>query len=524
MEPTLNEILNVPADPERATGTPAVVYDNRELLHNLNINAQSKAENDWRKYSTFLNNLNSTYKNLEDIASADVATGDRDQLKKQGVDIFKDIIKDPRNIYNPATQAKISSLRSNATESKLNRSFDFAHRQFVAQNPELNTPENQMKIDQYLKQPLGARDPYMLNMPTIFDINGLRSSLLTHPSVLTKDSTSNVTSQDAEGKDIPGTEFIRTTEKNKYNFDRFMNLWDQSLATQKDKYGHSIGGYAQQVYNQLPQAKKKYYDQNGGIQALWHDLGVNSFGSDKDISETVKTDLKDNPAFLRAQSLAETIRHNKAAEAIGWKNANKGDIDDIGSADTILKEVAEIIHKGEPTTSENYQGMGGSQDMFDVNDPTLLQKFGKIDKDGKITNVPDLVQYNPKSDKLDLVYFERNSLDPTSISVTKSGKRVVKETKSIDPRTYLKEKAKLAFPNKDIGKINTLVEQAYTKMGGSLKNVSDYYFGKKQEPEAQKGLSDYDSDTQLKIHAFMKSNKISDESKAIEILKQHKIL
>lgn len=472
-EPSLSEISNIAVDAERGSGNPGVVYDSKDLVRGLNQAAQFKAENDWRKYQYFVNNLKEVYKDADQIAAMDVMTEDRDLLKKQAGEVFADILKDPQSIYSPKLQQKIGKMRSDATESKQNRLFDVANREFIARNPELNTDANKSKIDGFKTNPLGSRSTYNLDMPTLFDYDSFRKTIMESPTVKTKFANSTVT---------PDNQFIREVEGNKYDRNKFLQAWNAGLSAQQDKYGHSIKGAAKQMFNELSDRDKKYWQNNGGLEGFWNYTGQKAFGGNNDVIETVKDNIQPNSAYLDKQRLA-----------LGWANfglskaqLDKANTEDLLSADSTLKEAASIIKNGVPLKVENYKGSKKSKVVYEVSDPTILQTFGKIDKDGNVANTPDVIQYDKDTDELNLVYYQRESDDdgkPTGvIKTTNSGKRLVDRTIPLNSRTWLKQKVKQANPNKDIGGVNNLVEEVFTKAGGNLVDLSTKYFGGGKAP------------------------------------------
>ncbi|MCB0472507.1 MAG: hypothetical protein KDC56_05560, partial [Flavobacteriaceae bacterium] len=175
-EPTLRDItiMGAAADPQLGTGTPAVVYDNSKLINTLNNAAQYHAENEWRKYNLFLNNIKDAYKDVNNIAQMEVMTQDREGLKKKMGEILKGISSDPRGFVSGGAKyqeimGQIASLQSDATESKANSLYDKAHRQYFYQNPELDTEENRTKLESFPKQPLGSRQQYTFRLPGMYD-------------------------------------------------------------------------------------------------------------------------------------------------------------------------------------------------------------------------------------------------------------------------------------------------------------------------------------------------------------------
>ena len=167
---------------------------------------------------------------------------------------------------------------------------------------------------------------------------------------------------------------------------------------------------------------------------------------------------------LDLAELQERGRHNRAMEAvdrgklaIDWAKFNYAKDEDKFGAETVLNEAKDIISKGEEAVVE----AGGKKiKVLRIADPTLLKTFGNVDKEGNVSNVPDAIEYNRDKDQVKLVYYRDDK--------TESGKNFIEKEVSLDQRTWLKEIAKRSFPNKDIGKVNTLVDAILNDSGNSL--------------------------------------------------------
>ncbi len=189
---------------------------------------------------------------------------------------------------------------------------------------------------------------------------------------------------------------------------------------------------------------------------------------------------------LDVAELGEKARHNRAMEAIDrskvaidWAKFDYAKDDDKFGASSVLNEAKEIISKGVETTVE--QG-GRKVKVLRIGDPNLLKTFGNIDKEGNVTNVPDAIDYDKSKDQLRLIYYRDGK--------TESGKNFIEKEVALDQRTWLKEIAKRSYPNKDIGKVNNLVDDILNQSGNSLYKLTQ------KEPTPQKApandLSQYD--------------------------------
>lgn len=506
-EPGLNEILNVAAQTGESTGTPAVQFDNKQLLQNLNDNARFKAENDWRKYNSFLGNLKEVYSDLSQIQGLEVATQDREMLRKQTGEIFKEIADNPRAFFGGAKmgdiQAKIGNLKSLSTESKMNQVYDFAHRQYIAQNPDLNTEENKKQINEYWKQPLGKRSAYTLNLPTVFDARSYGKEIMGLPSVTQKFAQTGMVGQDLTS---PGNEFVKEIGGNRSSKDAFMKQWMAGLNTEKDKYGHSIRGAIDQQFNQLPDNLKKQF---GSAENFFYQQGLATFGSDKDIVDVTKSDVKPNEfaklSVEQKQKVAlESIKfgHDKQLEYI------KHDLSTMPTPQQtqfILGTSADILNN---TTGEKLPvNVGGGktkdEDVINAAAPIkelFAKKIKVTTKEGLTTESasvtsPD-VMTRTSSGNIRNIFYKKDASgnvqydtgNKTSAEIKKEAdkagvnvdqykqqnfKPVIEDQEEITPRQYMTIIGKHTLPEKELaGVVNQADNILKNKFGDNLINYS----------------------------------------------------
>lgn len=170
------------------------------------------------------------------------------------------------------------------------------------------------------------------------------------------------------------------------------------------------------------------------------------------------------------------LANDRGKLALEWSKYNldkkkfeSADKEDFASAATVLNEATSIINNGEKALVD--VGGGKTETVLRIGDPTLLATFGNVDKDGKTTNVPDVLQYNKAKNQVELLYYDKSP--DGKINKTASGKSVIEKSISLDQRTWLKHIAKRSFPNKDIGKVNTLVDEILNKNDNSLSKISE---------------------------------------------------
>lgn len=334
---SLAEINSYQPNPNVATGNPGVVLKDNGLVNNLMQVAQFKAQNDWLKYQSFLSSYKDFVKDVSKVQELQTLERDKPYLQRQAADIFEDISKDPRSFFGTGDptklaeiEGKLGKLRADATTSAQDNLFDLANRQFLAQNPSLNTDENKSIIDGFANKALGERQLYTLNLPTTFDYGAYRQGVL-----------ANATSPFAESEitdanKVPNAEggYIRDFSGNKISRDTFLRGWNAGLYTQQDKYGHSITKAIKELYGQLPDDVKKYYDKNGGFERFFQEQGEREFDALKNggafdegtgiITRIEKDELKANPNYLKEKELA--IK-NKAADALAAERYAKANLD-----------------------------------------------------------------------------------------------------------------------------------------------------------------------------------------------------
>ena len=325
-EPSLGELTSA-GNAQQAIPTIAV-NDQQNMVRTLNQQAQFKAQNDWNKYQSFLKERADTLSNLAEIQKQEVMTEDRGEIVQDAAKMYEEILKNPGSFAgkDPQKYAEIQAmyggLLSKATQSKQDNYFDKENRKYIAVNNELNTDDNKGIIETFRTQPLGSRKPYTLNLPTVLDIDAYTKGIMESPSVKTDYATSEVT---------PDNQFMIEKSGTKYDKKNFMDRWVGGLNVKTDKYGHSISGYVQQQYKKLPDEVKEKIpgkDDNEKMTNFWKIQGEKMFGSDQDIVNEKKEDRKPNTNFQKAETLdqtkkrdANTERHQKVMEQIGWYNA-----------------------------------------------------------------------------------------------------------------------------------------------------------------------------------------------------------
>ena len=464
-EPSLNEILNIQGNSLTGSGEPAVVIDNSQAINNVLNAANQKAQYDWGKYQQFLKNQENFYQNVGELSKVEVATADRDAIASGYKNILKQALEHPeifhgrnQKLYGELQQAS-GQLMQNATESKVNRLYDLSHREYLLKNPELNTPENVQKIENYFKQPLGSRQNYLLSMPGLFDPNELAKTInsqIEQPYTAASPIGGVETLPNGTQKLLPGENYIYEEQGKKYDPQKFMTLAEQSYNL-PDKRGMQLRTEVTNKFGQLPPDLQQQY---GGDPKKWYLALMQARMKDKAVD---KSNLVANPNYMKA----EQLRLEWAKYGLAKEKLNKEKSDDIIGADSVINEIGSILDNGEENviTAKGFDRKGTTKDLMVIDDPTLLQSFAHIDKDGKMINQPDEVQYDKDTGELYLTYLQKNK---DGSPVYSNGKRLIKERKGLNERTWAKMVVKRSFPNKDVGAINSLVDKVLTANDNSF--------------------------------------------------------
>lgn len=299
--PSLGELSNINADPERGTGEPAVVFTGgQDMVRNLNENARFAAQQDRDNYKMFQNNLKEAYARGDAIANTDVAPQDKDAIQKRLADVLGKIAENPSFFKGGAEATKLTGelqkVQSDATRSKNDYVYDIAHRDFLERNPSMQTDENKSKISEFSSKPLGERKPFLLETAPIVDIGKLKDDLLADPTV--KQTGVDVRPVGNNG------EFNQEFETTTYKYQPFKQRWNLALDANPD-----IKRYAQNLYSKIPDAQK----QGTTLEDFWSGLGDRAFGQNKDYVNETKGKLSKNDFALEDLKSADRLAQIKAS-------------------------------------------------------------------------------------------------------------------------------------------------------------------------------------------------------------------
>lgn len=416
-EPTLGEITNISADPERGTGTPAVVTDSSPIVSAVQSMAKAKMENDWRKYTAFQANLKDLYKNAQDIEAMEMAPQDREALQKQIGGIFQQIGDDPQGFFGGGPkmtkiQQQLGGILSSATQSKQDHMYDVAHREFLTRNPGWATPDNMKKVDSYLDQPLGKRKPFLLQPTPVLDFDAMSSSI---NGVIGKNvSGTGFTGVDKAGNQVPGDQYIVKTKGKQYPTDRYMALAESSWDT-AGQYGIKNRDAAEGLFKELPPETQKAY----GSAKNWYLTQLAARHKENEIDDSTLTPN-------RFAEMSEKDRFLLGME--DYKQGNRKGLAQFkhdlsmqgapGNINFLVRQYASIAgNKTGDKKQFQVDGKWEDEDVLNV-PPDVLKKFAgagrttiKQGKGGEsetttVSSTPDLITRTKNGD-LRAVYYQR---------------------------------------------------------------------------------------------------------------------
>lgn len=462
-EPSLSEILNINADPERGTGEPAVVYDNKPLLQGIQRNAELRSANDMQKYLTLLQNKKDFYKAGADIAKEEVDPNDKVALQKKMADVFSQIADNPKALFGGADmdnlQGQLATISADATKSKQKYDFNKSMMNHIITSPSFNTAKNRSVINQSEQTPLDEWQPYTLSVQPTLDMDKFIKSILGDP----KDPANPVYKKSSENIVTPDKQFYFNRDKENFYIDPALKRAEAALSIPDTK--EVIQGY----YDGTPEVKKQYEAPGGGgIKKFWRDMIVAHLGTDRDSERITDGDYKPNTNYLEKEKLGL-----KWAElGLKKRELDKADSGDMVAADGILRELSDSLKNGKPITEVDDNGK--KKDFIEISDPNLLKQFATIDKDGKVTNTADVIRYDPETDQAYLVYFDTKRDD----QFNKTGGRWIDKKIPLEGRTWANSVTQRTYGGKDKGNVNELVQNVITKVGGLYK-LSQFYNGVK---------------------------------------------
>jgi len=461
--PSLTEIESKNIDPQLGTGQPAVTFDDSKLLDSINQNAQFKADNDWRKYQQFLTDYQDRLKNQQDIADKAIADSDREYLKKQSVDLFKDALDNPYQIYNPEFNTKLASIRAEAVSSKQARDFAEKNAEFLVTHPEFNTPENKAIIKDYIDGQTvekGGRKVPLLNVPDVFDSVAYFGQLRSDPRVKEMINANRIDEQ-------KGLTFER--QDTKYKYKPFLELIKLGYESKPE-----IQRIAKRDFEALPPNVKSNFEDP---RDYWVNFGSKHFGGFDDVTEQGKEVIQAYNIPLQKAELAERAANNRANRAIEWAKIN------------LAKEAAELKGKGEAAqntwlnniTDDTFEGaIKNKKEIYtgkgvgvpkklsgyeaDISNPTLalFGYEGTMGSDNKKAIIPpDKAVVSPDGKTITFKFYKR--IKGTNNILKQGGNSVIDEDKT---KTVSKEEFKGRL-GKDILGVKTLSTEIYPYGGGA---------------------------------------------------------
>src|SRR5882762_1302315 len=414
-EPTLSEITNISVDPERGTGTPAVVTDSSAIAKYANQFAQQKAENDWRKYAVFSERLKDTFKELGEMKGMPVAQEDRPLLEKKSAEIFKKIADDPQGFFGGKmadVEKGIGELRGLSTQSVQDKIFNDAHRMYVDRDPTLNISDNKSLLDGYLKQPLGTRKAYSLKLPSLYN-----------PQEIGNQINAIIPQKFAQTGLSPDGKYLNTVSGIRYDEKQYRTLADQ-MYNSPDQRGVIISSQVADRFKSLPpqlqQIYQKKYPQDP-VKGFYDETVMpwkkpDQIESTKQVGDPFAIQGFKNKAKIQEMNLKfgfdkaiESMKIGGAKEVEKLKSKLRGEskYGKIGALKVMVGKMVDDAKTGTPVpTSE------GTYYKIGVSEPTL-KAYGHIEGAlKKQVNLDDIL-VSEDGEKMKAVFYKKKG-DPNS--------------------------------------------------------------------------------------------------------------
>lgn len=507
-EPTIGEITGGNIDAGINTGEPAVNIDLSPGIKAANDAAQFKANNDWRKYTTHLDQVNKFAQNHQldftGVMAEDVA--DIDKL----ANVFWDKVqKNPRLLEGINIDADWRKAQSAIAKSKADHGVLVLQEDYRQKNPDLlNERNNQIALN-YRQAGLNNRNASMLNwaLPKTLNIDELTNAATKQIEQPVQPVTRrlNDPSTGAYTGSLERVEGLTKVDKNAY--DSLGKAAYNSL--QKiDKYGHTVKEAAKDMYSMLDPETKRDVDtlakKNGrspeeeyfaqSWSARYKAEGgkpISTRFEDKafDVNQKLNSDLILEAARAKDARALEAMKESIKFNFEGKKDEQKADaLVRFGSA-----TLQDAIKNGRTITVS--QG-GKDTQVKELNlPPQILEKFGPtgkivtkdvFGKDSETTiganTPPDVIQYDPAEHKYKIVHYAKDKNG--KIETDKHGAKKIdsKLTKDISEDAFMVTVASSIYDKND-------APQAYAFAKNLMKgrHLSDFNEAEIKQPESGNG-------------------------------------
>lgn len=463
-EPSLSELTNIHTDPELGTGAPAVILDNRDLVHTLNQNAQFRAQSDWQKYTNFQSRLKEVFQDANAIADLETMEKDKPELKKRLGEVLNKVEQNPHAFFSGTgadfaqINGDLTKIRADAVASKQNNVYDMANRAYIARDPSLNTDENKRMIENFAKQPLGKRQAYLLNLPGVFD-----------PATLGKQINELSKKVQPYTRFIDNGKFIESGTETSYD-EKKWNSIAESLYNMQDDRGNLLRNTLQQRFSQLPKDVQDQYSKEADPVKSFYMTTLEPFRLQN--SQTDKK-VADNPYALQQQKAEDKLnelktKHGYDVQLEGLKIGGREQVEKLkehlkgqtknqqfGYLNKLVdNQVNSAIANREKMVTDP---LGGPIPKFEMEVSTpVLHTFGYTTGSGiqKETTDADTMYTDADGKKITVVFYKR---DKNNKIVREAGEPVIDKEKT-------KEFSKAEYKG--------IVGKELLGVSGSLKSVN----------------------------------------------------
>lgn len=377
----LNDITRIGGDPELSYGTDggtnAVIPFNQGIQF-LSSAARLQAEADQFKYLKFQDNLANFYKQWDDVKVDGLMEKDYPAVTEEYQQLARDIADNYQVLRNPnidpekfaQLKEREAKLRGTISRSKQDVAFRDAHQKWFQQNPTMNTPENQAKLDRFNTAALGERQPFTVT-----------PSLKFNPSAVAKAAMETALSEIKTEKD--SGRYIDIVNEKTYLKDKYLAA-AKSLLSEQDNSGRPLADAAMESFTKL-----KWLNDPSQFDAVYEKTMLDLLNQDTRFStlrEDPVSQQEDQQKFLSGEGAKERASRERIAALKGDEKEIEKSGRDYNEALTsgfttgyVRPELLQNLF-GDNSEIETTERTGGGQDPVTLLQVPVTEKKTKVAK------------------------------------------------------------------------------------------------------------------------------------------------
>jgi hypothetical protein len=246
----------------------------------LNQSAQFNAQMKQQKEQQRLASLKDIYQDIGRVQETAVMDQDKPAINSELAGILSTIAEDPQAALGGAKYAQIQQslgkVRAMATTSKQDNIYSDETRKFLAQNPDMDTPENRQRLAKHDTQPIGGRSKFMLDTPVKFDPEAAMGKILQQKQVAIPWGKSTFS---------PDNKYIIRESGVTYGRKQALDLWNQGYETGTDANNQPIKKWAKEQFETVSKNPDQLarFGNPKSPQELYENVGKMMYGSNQDI-------------------------------------------------------------------------------------------------------------------------------------------------------------------------------------------------------------------------------------------------